>query len=60
MLKFKSKCQYANSTKTSMKTTVPKGMVDMFRLNPGDQIIYEVDFIDGEWVVRLKFNKKTE
>lgn len=58
IIEFKSKCQYANSAQSSMKTTLPKGMVDMFKLEAGDKIRYKIDFVDGEWCIRLVFEKK--
>lgn len=54
---FKSKLSKANQT-NSLRTTLPAGLRDHFGLKEGDELFWELDKIDGEWVAIVTVAKK--
>ncbi|OPX60977.1 MAG: hypothetical protein A4E25_00092 [Methanobacterium sp. PtaB.Bin024] len=49
-----TKVGYANKEKYTLKTTIPSEVRDYLELTGGDQILWELDKVNGKWIAVIK------
>ena len=54
MFNYKSKINYANPKTNSLKVGLPKEIVKLLKVKPGDSMDWQVDITDGEITVIAK------
>ena len=50
----KSKLANARPGSPSLRTTVPQGIVDQFNLKVGDELDWEISFIEGKKILIVR------
>lgn len=54
MFNYKSKINYANPKTNSLRVGLPKEIVKILEVKPGDEMDWQVDITDGEISVIVK------
>ena len=57
MLKFVTKVNHANSKSTTLRTSIPKEIVNSLDLSHGDDLVWNIDVVDGEMKIIVSKNE---